>query len=493
MIVDLNAAPGKPEEGQAPPDLRYLPRKRHQDAPQLDRLPPHSLESEQSVLGAILCEPRAFLELVDKPDIADAFYDLRHQTLFHTFRSLYETGVAIDLITVHNQLKSKGMLEAIGGISYLTALQEGVPSVANLGFWIAILQEKQVLRRMIQVGTEIVTRAYDDTGKGVDGTVDWIEKHLFSIALSGKTVGIQPVKTLVSEAIGDIELLYQAQGRITGMATGFADFDKMTQGLQNGEMIVIAARPSVGKTSLVMNMIEHIAIEQKLPCGMFSLEMQARTLIRRMICSRARVNHRSIADGFLAERDFPKLTEAASAISTAPIYIDDDSSLNILQIRARARRMVDQYGIKMLGIDYLQLIQAAGRTDKRADAVQEISNGVKSIAKELSIPVVILAQLNRSMDKDKARRPVMADLRESGAIEQDADVVALLSNNRKDEDDDTDKDVKSVNLGIAKQRNGPTGNIALTFLKAYTRFESAARVSEDDVPQETQQRDWVKD
>jgi replicative DNA helicase len=278
---------------------------------------------------------------------------------------------------------------------------------------------------------------------------------------------------------------------LTGVGTGFTDLDKMTSGLHPGEMIVIAARPSMGKTSLAMNIAEHVAIEQKLPVGVFSLEMTSESLVLRMLCSRSRVNLRNVRDGFLAERDFPKLTGAAGKLANAPLFIDDSSGLSILQLRAKARRMSQQYGIKLFVIDYLQLLHStARRAENRQQEIADISSGVKSLAKELNVPVIVLSQLNREMERDKSRKPQMSDLRESGAIEQDADLVGLLYKPTKpssgDDEDSAgtseEQEAVSVNLLIAKQRNGPTGDVHLTFLKSYTRFENAAKVSDDDVP-----------
>jgi replicative DNA helicase len=275
---------------------------------------------------------------------------------------------------------------------------------------------------------------------------------------------------------------------LTGVGTGFVDLDKMTTGLHGGEMVVIAARPSVGKTSLAMNIAEHVTIEQRLPVGVFSLEMTAESLILRMLCSRSRVNLRNVREGFLAERDFPKLTGAAGKLANAPLFIDDSSALSILQLRAKARRMHLQYGIKLFVIDYLQLVHStARRAENRQQEIADISSGIKSLAKELSVPIIVLSQLNREIEREKGRAPRLSDLRESGAIEQDADVVGLLYKPKSGSEDDeggpaTEEDSVPVNLLIAKQRNGPTGDVNLTFLKSYTRFESAAKVSDEDVP-----------
>src|SRR6266487_3828616 len=275
---------------------------------------------------------------------------------------------------------------------------------------------------------------------------------------------------------------------LTGIGTGFVDLDKLTTGLHGGEMIVIAARPSVGKTSLAMNIAEYVAIDERLPVGIFSLEMTAESLILRMLCSRSRVNLRNVREGFLAERDFPKLTGAATKLSSAPLFIDDSSGLSILQLRAKARRMYQQYGIKLFIVDYLQLIHSTSRrAENRQQEIADISSGIKALAKELEVPVMVLSQLNREIEREKGRPPRLSDLRESGAIEQDADLVGLLYKPKSDSDDEeagsgAEEEAVAVNLLIAKQRNGPTGDVSLTFLKPYTRFESAAKVSADDVP-----------
>jgi len=313
----------------------------------------------------------------------------------------------------------------------------------------------------------------------------------------GKTYGlpadVAPIvfwynKELVKKAINTIEDFHQRQGMLTGIATGFVELDKMTSGLHGGEMIVVAARPSMGKTSLAMNIAEHVAIEQKLPVGVFSLEMTSESLVLRMLCSRSRVNLRSVREGFLAERDFPKLTGAAGKLANAPLFIDDSSGLSILQLRAKARRMQQQFGIKLFVIDYLQLLHStARRAENRQQEIADISNGIKALAKELNVPVLVLSQLNRELEREKNRKPRMSDLRESGAIEQDADLVGLLYKPNADEEENAAanqaaEEAAPVNLLIAKQRNGPTGDVNLTFLKSYTRFESAAKVSDEDVP-----------
>src|SRR5580704_14011653 len=480
------------ESAGASADLKQARRKRagfSEAAPGIDRLPPHSPEAEQGVLGCVLLSPNDCVgKCVEKFKAgAEVFYDLRHQTIFETVTEMYDAREAIDIITLQQRLKNKQRLEEVGGIAYLNSLPDTVPSAANLSYYLDIVLEKYVLRKMIQTCTDVVGRVYDHEGE-VDSLLDEVERDILRISetrVEGKT---DKIKDLVKKAINTIEDYHQRQGMLTGVGTGFTDLDKMTSGLHGGEMIVVAARPSMGKTSLAMNIAEHVSIEEKLPVGVFSLEMTSDSLVLRMLCSRSRVNLRSVREGFLAERDFPKLTGAAGKLANAPLFIDDSSGLSILQLRAKARRMSQQYGVKLFIIDYLQLLHStARRAENRQQEIADISNGVKSLAKELNVPVIVLSQLNREFEKDKSRKPQLSDLRESGAIEQDADVVCLLYKpSREDEDAVAGEEHEAlpINLLIAKQRNGPTGDVHLTFLKSYTRFESAAKVSDDDVPME---------
>src|SRR5215469_13462858 len=479
------------EDAGGVPDLKRARRRKPETtaATHVDRLPPHSPEAEQGVLGCVLLSPNEGMGVcIEKfKSGQDVFYDLRHQTIFTTLAEMYDAREAIDVITVQQRLKDKQLLEQVGGIAYLSTLPDTVPSAANLTYYLDIVQEKYLLRKMIRVCTEVVGRVYEHEGE-VDALMDEVERDILRISESRVQGHTSTIKDLVKKAINTIEDYHQRQGMLTGVGTGFLDLDKMTSGFHGGEMIVIAARPSMGKTSLALNIAEHVAIDQKLPVGVFSLEMTSESLVLRMLCSRSRVNLRNVRDGFLAERDFPKLTGAAGKLANAPLFIDDSSGLSILQLRAKARRMAQQYGIKLFVIDYLQLLHStARRAENRQQEIADISNGVKSLAKELNVPVIVLSQLNRELEREKNRKPRMSDLRESGSIEQDADLVGLLYKPSSGDDDDSsggseDQDAVAVNLLIAKQRNGPTGDVNLTFLKSFTRFENAAKVSDDDVP-----------
>ena len=456
----------------------------------VDRLPPHSIEAEQGVLGCVLLDPKEGMGLcIEKfKKGSEVFYDLRHQLIFELLAEMYDEKDAIDLITLQQKLKDRKQLEAIGGLSYLASLVDKVPSAANLEYYLEIVREKFLLRKMIQTCTGVVSRAYEHEGE-VDSLLDEIERDVLRISEERVESSSRTIKELVHKAINTIEEFHQRQGMLTGVGTGFPDLDKMTSGLHGGEMVVIAARPSMGKTSLAMNVAEHVSIDERLPVGVFSLEMTAESLVLRMLCSRSRVNLRNIREGFLAERDFPKLTGAAGKLANAPLFIDDSSGLSILQLRAKARRMFQQFGIRLFVIDYLQLLNSTSRrAENRQQEIADISIVIKALAKELIVPVIVLSQLNRELEKDKNRKPRLSDLRESGAIEQDADLVALLYKPSSGDDEDgaaQEQEATPVNLYIAKQRNGPTGDVALTFLKGYTRFESAAKVSADDVPTES--------
>jgi replicative DNA helicase len=462
------------------------------DPAKVDRLPPHSPEAEQGMLGCIMLSPNDCMgqcieRFKGEPEV---LYDLRNQTIYGTLMEMYDRREAIDVITLQQRLKDKHLLDEVGGIAYLSTLPDTVPSAANLSYYMDIVQEKFLLRRMIHVCSGIVGRVYDYEGE-VDLLLDEVERDVLRISESRVQEGTETIKQLVNQAITTIEQFHARQGQLSGIATGFTDLDKMTSGLHGGEMVVIAARPSLGKTSLAMNIAEHAALDHKLPVGVFSLEMTAESLVLRMLCSRARVNLRNIRDGFLAEQDFVKLTTAAGTLARAPLFIDDTSGLSILQLRAKARRLQQQHGIKLFVVDYLQLLHStARRAENRQQEIADISSGIKALAKELKVPIIVLSQLNRDFEKDKSRKPNLADLRESGSIEQDADLVGLLyradpedPKKRWENDEDAlNQDSVPINLLVAKQRNGPTGDVYLQFLRSITRFENRAKVSDEDIP-----------
>lgn len=444
--------------------------------PSISRLPPHSLEAEAGVLGCIMLSPLECLpETVEAiGETPEPYYDMRHKAIYEVLVEMFEKAERIDLITLRVRLKNRNQLEAVGGLAYLSSLPDTVPTAANLPHYLEIVQKKWTLRKLIRTCTETVGKAYESEDD-VDGLVDEFERDALRIRGNVSNANQRPTKQLVAEAIENIDNL-QAKGVIDGLATGFIDLDKMTGGLHPGEMAILAAFPSVGKTSLAMNIAEHVCLVLKQPVGVFSLEMTSVQLVTRFICSHARVNLRNVREGFLAERDFPKITGAAGRISSAAIYFDDSSDLSIFRLRAKARRMCQQHKIKLLIVDYIQLLNAIGgsrKTENRQQEVADISNGLKSMAKELQLPVLVLSQLN---DDGK--------LRESRAPGQDADHLWKLK--RLESQDRNDFDAYHVDLHIEKNRNGPRDvTVHLTFLASLTRFESACKVSAEDLPQDT--------
>ena len=467
-------------------------RRRGVDLSRINRLPPHSLEAEQGVLGCTLLEPAdAIGQCIERlKGGGEAFYDLRHRTIYDVLVSMYDRKEPIDLITLGQKLRDAGQLDGVGGLAYLSDLMDAVPSAANLAYYLDIVREKHVLRRVLATCSEAVSKVHEYEG-AVDSLLDEVERDILKISQDRSENTNRTMRELVRSAVDMIQDFHQRKGGLTGLPTGFPDLDKMTSGLQPADMVVIAARPSMGKTSLAMNIAEHVSVEANLPVGVFSLEMTSESLVMRMLCSLARVNGRLIRDGFLSEGDFRRLTAAAGKLSRAPIHIDDTPGLSILQLRARARRMWQQHGVKLFIIDYLQLMHSTSKkaADSRQQEVAELSNGVKALAKELKVPVIVLCQLNRELEKDKDRKPKLSDLRESGAIEQDADLVGLLYKPAAEDDDQRREDPEArddgmgatpVNLLIAKQRNGPTGDVCLTFLKGITRYESASKIAAAD-------------
>src|ERR1044072_2926247 len=455
-----------------------IPIPRTGSAQDIHRPPPHSVEAEQGVLGSMLISPRdAIAEVVEK-STDEYFYVPAHQTIYNVLVDLWNTGAAIDLITFTQVLRDRNLLESVGGAAAVTNLYTFVPTAANVGYYLEIVRDKYILRSIIAAATESVRRAYEEQDE-VGNLLDEVEQRIFAVGEDRFKGQMLSMKDQVMEAIESIEKLYERKGGITGISTGFVEFDRMTSGMHPSEMIVIAARPSMGKTALAINSAEHVAINEKLPVGVFSLEMSSQQLVQRLLCSRARVNLQKVRDGFLAERDFPSLTAAASKLAEAQIFIDDSASLSILELRAKARRLKAQKDIKLIVVDYLQLLRSTSRRgqDNRQLEISEISSGLKGLAKELKVPVLVLAQLNRQPEARTGGKPRLSDLRESGSIEQDADLVGLLVRPEIYEEDEDARAEKAgeAELIIAKQRNGPVGEVALTFLKEFTRFEDRAR------------------
>ncbi|RME95470.1 MAG: replicative DNA helicase [Verrucomicrobia bacterium] len=497
MIDDVGS-----ESAPAKADLKRRPRKkaaRKVDPTRLERTPPHSLEAEQGVLGCLLLAPREgvgrCLERFARG--AEVFYDPRHQIIFETVVELCDANQPADLVTIGQRLRDKKALETVGGYPYLQSLLEAVPSAANLDYYADIVRQKYLLRRVLTTCAEISARVYDEQDDP-EGLLDAAEGQFLSISQERAERTRAELPALVSRVFKQIEERIQNPGQMPGLPTGFRDYDRRTGGLQRGEMVVIAARPSMGKTSLAMNIVEHVAVTQGKPVGVFSLEMTGEQLVLRMICSLARVDQHKVRSGMLTEEELHRILAATSELNKAPVHIDDTAGLSIRQLRGRARRMWQQHHVELFVIDYLQLLNSS--TGRRGDynrqqEIAEISSGIKSLAKELDVPIIVLSQLNRDVEREKGRKPRLSDLRESGAIEQDADVVGLLyradpdnPNRAAGQDDEEAQRVAEaipVNLLIAKQRNGPTGDVHLTLFRAYTRFEDAALYSPDDIPAES--------
>jgi len=478
------AAAEKVPAGVTPSKIRPVGSGRSLSTLALDRVLPNSMDAEMAVLGAMLLSPSEAGSQARERLSEQHFYYAPHQVIFREIAALQDSLQAIDLVTLTQRLQDRNQLEEIGGPVYLTDLISRVPTTANVEQYIDIVWEKHLLRQLIGAAHDIIGRSFEQQDD-VKSWVDEVEQQIFGITAEKATKGATAVKDLIKDAMHSIERLYDQRGAITGIPTGIRDLDRLTSGLHPGNMIVIAGRPSMGKTALAMNIAETAAIDQQIPVAVFSLEMSSEELVKRLLCSRAKVNLRAVRDGFLSERDFHPLTAAASLLMKAPLYIDDSAGLAISQIRARARRMKLQYGIRLLVIDYLQLVRAPSR---RADLnrqveISDISAGIKALAKELQVPIIVLSQLNRQPEQ-RGGKPKLSDLRESGSIEQDADVVGLLVRPElyaEDEDEKVAEKGKAT-LIIAKQRNGPTGDVPLTFRHEYTRFEDAARVEEEDVP-----------
>jgi replicative DNA helicase len=447
--------------------------------PDVHRALPQSLDAEKGLLGSVLLSSTVLDDSISQIE-AGHFHLPAHQKIYELLVEMRNAGKPIDLISVTQHLEDRKLLDEVGGASVVTDLLTFVPTAANADYYREILREKFLLRKVITVCTEYAARSYDEQGD-VKILVDEVEKKILEIGEERVSSSIPTMKEMVNDAITSIEQLVANKGGITGLSTGFHVLDNMTSGLHAGEMFVIAARPSMGKTALAMNIAEHVALDAGKPVAVFSLEMSSPQLVQRLLCSRARVDSKKLRDGFIGKQELGSISSAAGLLSKAKMFVDDTPGLSILELRAKARRLHNREGIKLVVIDYLQLLRSNSRRaqDNRQIEIAEISSGVKALAKELKIPVIVLAQLNRNPESrtgESKGRPRLSDLRESGSIEQDADVVALLVREKYyAEDDEARKEAEGkATLIIAKQRNGPTGDVPLTFLEDYTRFEDRA-------------------
>jgi replicative DNA helicase len=433
--------------------------------------PPHSVEAEQCVLGGLMLDNRAWERLADKI-VAEDFYRRDHQLIFGVIGELAERGQPCDAVTVSEFLERRAELDDAGGLGYLGQLAKDTPSAANIVAYAEIVRERSMLRSLIRVGGEIAASAYNPEGREPSELVDEAERRVFEIAEQGKRrgSGFVSLRKILPQTIDRLDELQNSEGHITGLATGFDDLDKMTAGLQAGELVIVAGRPSMGKTSLAMNIAENAAISGAVPVAIFSMEMSSEQLSFRMISSLGRVNQSHLRTGNFSDEDWHRINAAVSLMSESKIFIDDTPALNPTEVRARSRRLRREHGLGLIVLDYLQLMQVPGTAENRATEISQISRSLKALAKELSVPIIALSQLNRSVEQRTDKRPVMSDLRESGAIEQDADVIAFIYRDEVYNKETMRKGI--ADIIIAKQRNGPIGEVPLTFLGEYTKFEN---------------------
>lgn len=435
------------------------------------KVPPNSIEAEQSLIGGLMLDHAAWEKVADVIS-ADDFYRKDHRLIFSAIANLVETSNPCDVVTVSEYLENRGELDHAGGLEYIATLANETPGAANARAYAKILRERAVLRALINAGNEISGNAFATDGRMASELVDEAERLVFKIADKGARgrTGFKPLKKILPEAVDRIDVLHQSEGDITGIPTGFTELDKMTAGLQPGELVVIAGRPSMGKTTLAINIAENAAIGSKVPTAIFSMEMPSQQLAFRMISSLGRVDQTHLRTGRFPDEDWARINTAVQLMSEAPIFIDDSAALSPTEIRARSRRLQREHGLGLIVVDYLQLMEVPGNTENRATEISEISRSLKALSKELELPIIALSQLNRSVEQRTDKRPVMSDLRESGAIEQDADLILFIYREEVYNQDTPRKGI--ADISIAKQRNGPIGNFPLTFVGRYTKFEN---------------------
>lgn len=442
------------------------------------KIPPHSIEAEQSVLGGLMLDNEAWLHVSERITQGD-FYRRDHNEIFRAIESLANDGKPYDVVTLAEWLQKHEALDSIGGLDYLANLVENTPSAANISAYADIVRERSVLRSLIRAGTDIADSAYRPEGRGADELLDEAERSVFDIAdrESRSKRGFRPVKELLVAALDRIDQLFQQDNPITGVPTGYYELDNMTSGLQPSDLVIVAGRPSMGKTAFALNLAQNAAIKGDVGVAIFSMEMPSEQLAMRMLSSLGRIDQHKVRTGRLSDDDWPRLTHSVGILSEAKLFIDDTPAMNPGELRARCRRLAREHGLGMIIIDYLQLMQVHGGSENRATEISEISRSLKALAKELNVPVIALSQLNRSLEQRTDKRPVMSDLRESGAIEQDADVIMFIYRDEVYDEDSMDKGIAEVIIG--KQRNGPIGTRKLRFFGEYTTFENLAYESYD--------------
>lgn len=461
-------------------DLSYL--ESYKDtATEALKVPPHSIEAEQSVLGSLMLDNESWEKTADLL-VEHDFYRRDHQLIFRAIAELFEQSQPVDVITLAEYHDKRGELDKVGELAYLGMLARNTPSSANIIAYASIVRERSILRQLIAVGTAISNVAFNPEGKSSEEMLDLAEGQVFEIAEKGakRSGGFIQVKEVLSRVVDRIDTLFEQDSPITGLSTGFNDFDEQTSGMQPADLVIVAGRPSMGKTTFAMNLAEHAAIKSKVPVAVFSMEMPADALAMRMLSSLGQIDQHRLRTGRLNDDDWPRLTSAIALLNEAPLFIDDTPALTVTELRARARRLKREHGLSMIVIDYIQLMQGSSRSsnENRATEISEISRSLKALAKELEVPVVALSQLNRSLEQRPNKRPIMSDLRESGAIEQDADLIVFIYRDEVYNEDSAEKG--KAEIIISKQRNGPIGTVALTFQGKYTRFENFAFNNYDD-------------
>jgi len=439
-------------------------------AEELQKVPPQQIEAEQSLLGGILIESQglpAALEVLR----GEEFYRDAHRTVFQAFQELFQRNAPIDLITTTEYLTEKNQLDRVGGATYLASLTEMVPSAANVAAYARIIHDKALLRKLIQTANEITALCYGG-GKNVEEILDQTEAAIFAVTESRIRTSYSPLKDIVKKSIENIERFQEYREMVTGVASHYTDLDKLTAGFQPSDLIIIAARPSMGKTALALSIARNVAMVGGIPVGVFSLEMSKEQLAMRLLCAEARVDSHKIRTGFLSQQECVKMLNAAGKFMDTPMYIDDTPAISVLELRAKARRMKADRGLGLVVVDYLQLMQGRQGVERREQEISDISRSLKGLAKELNVPVIALSQLNRKVEERNQKRPLLSDLRESGAIEQDADVIAFIYRDEVYNKDSPDKGIAEIE--ISKHRNGPIGRVKLKYIDTYTRFENLA-------------------
>ncbi len=439
----------------------------------VEKVPPQNLEAEMAVLGSMLLDEDAISVAGESLDNS-SFYKITHRKIFETIIGLYNASKPVDLITLTDELKKKDALDEVGGVSFLTSLANSVPTSANIGHYVSIVKEKCILRNLINNSTKIVSLCYANEGN-INELVDQAEKLIFDVSDKRMQGSYIHLKEIIKESIEKIDKLYQKKMHVTGVPTGYIDFDIQTAGLQPSDLIIVAARPSMGKSALALGMVEYAGVTAKIPVAIFSLEMSKEQLVQRMLCSHARVDAHKVRTGYLATSDWPRLTAAAGKLSESSIFIDDTPAISVMELRGKARRLKMHHDIQLIILDYMQLMRGSNSSssESRQQEISEISRSLKALARELKVPIVAISQLSRAVESRTDHRPQLSDLRESGAIEQDADVVVLIL--REEYYNPTPENQGIAELIIAKQRNGPVGSTKLAFIKEYTRFENIAR------------------